>query len=207
MLIIVGLGNPGPKYAFNRHNIGFMAVDAIIHRHSFSPERQRFQGLVSEGTLGGEKVIVLKPMTYMNESGRSVGEAMRFYKLTPQDIVVFHDELDLPSGKLRIKTGGGHGGHNGLRSIDAHIGQNYRRVRLGIAHPGDKERVLSHVLGDFSKADMKWLEPLLDTIAAEAPLLGEGRFNSFANRVHLALNPEPEKKKPAPEDKNSNGEK
>ena len=207
MLIIVGLGNPGPKYAFNRHNIGFMAVDAIIHRHSFSPERQRFQGLVSEGTLGGEKVIVLKPMTYMNESGRSVGEAMRFYKLTPQDIVVFHDELDLPSGKLRIKTGGGHGGHNGLRSIDAHIGQNYRRVRLGIAHPGDKERVLSHVLGDFSKADMKWLEPLLDTIAAEAPFLGEGRFNSFANRVHLALNPEPEKKKPAPEDKNSNGEK
>lgn len=205
MLLIVGLGNPGPKYAFNRHNIGFMAVDAIIHRYSFSPERQRFQGLVSEGTLAGEKIVALKPMTYMNESGRSVGEAMRFYRLTPDKVVVFHDELDLPSGKLRIKTGGGHGGHNGLRSIDAHIGQNYRRIRLGIGHPGEKERVLGHVLGDFSKADMKWLEPFLDAIVASAPLLGEGSFNSFANRVHLALNPEPEKK-PAPKDKNSNGE-
>lgn len=198
MLIIVGLGNPGPKYAFNRHNIGFMAVDAIIHRHSFSPERQRFQGLVSEGVLNGEKVIVLKPMTYMNESGRSVGEAMRFYKLTAQDVVVFHDELDLPPGKVRIKTGGGHGGHNGIRSIAAHIGENFRRVRLGIGHPGSKERVLGAVLGDFSKAEMKWVEPLIDTIASEAPLLAEGRFNSFANRVHLALNPEPPKEKKQP---------
>lgn len=204
MILLVGLGNPGPKYAQNRHNIGFMAVDAIVRRHSFSPERTRFQGLVSEGTLAGEKVLVLKPMTYMNESGRSVGEAMRFFKLEPEHVVVFHDELDLAPGKLRIKTGGGHGGHNGLRSIDAHIGPNYRRIRLGIGHPGDKERVLGHVLGDFAKADMKWLEPFLDAIASEAPLLAEGRFNSFANRVHLLLNPEPEKK-PAPKDDNANG--
>lgn len=204
MLLLVGLGNPGPKYAFNRHNIGFMAVDAIIHRHSFSPERQRFQGLVSEGTLGGEKVVALKPMTYMNESGRSVGEAMRFYKLEPDQVVVLHDELDLPEGKLRIKLGGGHGGHNGLRSIDAHIGQTYRRVRLGIGHPGDKDRVLGYVLGDFSKAEMKWLEPFLDAIVDAAPLMGEGHFNSFANKVHLALNPEPEKKKPAPPDQKTN---
>jgi PTH1 family peptidyl-tRNA hydrolase len=205
MILLVGLGNPGPKYAQNRHNIGFMAVDAIVRRHSFSPERTRFQGLVSEGTLAGEKVLVLKPMTYMNESGRSVGEAMRFFKLEPEHVVVFHDELDLAPGKLRIKTGGGHGGHNGLRSIDAHIGPNYRRIRLGIGHPGDKERVLGHVLGDFAKADMKWLEPFLDAIASEAPLLAEGRFNSFANRVHLLLNPEPEKK-PAPKDDNANGD-
>lgn len=204
MILLVGLGNPGPKYAQNRHNIGFMAVDAIVRRHSFSPERTRFQGLVSEGTLAGEKVLALKPMTYMNESGRSVGEAMRFFKLEPEHVVVFHDELDLAPGKLRIKTGGGHGGHNGLRSIDAHIGPNYRRIRLGIGHPGDKERVLGHVLGDFAKADMKWLEPFLDAIASEAPLLAEGRFNSFANRVHLLLNPEPEKK-PAPKDDNANG--
>jgi PTH1 family peptidyl-tRNA hydrolase len=204
MLLLVGLGNPGPQYAFNRHNIGFMAVDAIIHRHSFSSERQRFQGLTCEGTLGGEKVIALKPMTYMNESGRSVGEAMRFFKLEPQDVVVFHDELDLPAGKLRIKTGGGAGGHNGIRSVIQHIGENFRRVRIGIGHPGSKDRVLGAVLGDFSKAEMKWVEPLLDTIVAEAPLLGEGRFNSFANRVHLALNPEPEK--PPRKDMKKNGD-
>ena len=193
MLLLVGLGNPGPQYAFNRHNIGFMAVDAIVRRHSFSPDRQRFQGIANDGTLGGEKVIALKPMTYMNESGRSVGEAMRFFKLEPQDVVVIHDDLDLPEGKLRIKTGGGAGGHNGIRSIIAHIGENFRRVRIGIGHPGSKDRVLSAVLGDFSKTEMKWVEPLLDTIASEAPLLGEGRFNSFANRVHLALNPAPPK--------------
>ena len=200
MLLLVGLGNPGPKYAFNRHNIGFMAVDAIIHRHSFSPERQRFQSLTSEGTLGGEKVLVMKPMTYMNESGRAVGEAVRFFKLEPQDVVVIHDELDLPAGKLRIKTGGGAGGHNGIKSIISHVGENFRRIRIGIGHPGTKERerVLSAVLGDFSKAEMQWVEPLLDTIVAEAPLLGEGRFNSFANRVHLTLNPpKPKEEKPA----------
>ncbi len=200
MLLIVGLGNPGPKYAFNRHNIGFMAVDAIVRRHSFSPERQRFQGLVREGTLAGEKVLVLKPTTYMNESGRAVGEAMRFFKLTPADVVVFHDELDLPPGKLRMKTGGGAAGHNGIRSVAAHIGDTFRRVRIGIGHPGTKERVLGAVLGDFSKADLRWLEPLVEAIAEAAPLLAEGKDASFANRVHLALNP-------APEDKNTNGDK
>ncbi|HEY4345751.1 MAG TPA: aminoacyl-tRNA hydrolase [Parvibaculum sp.] len=211
MLLLVGLGNPGPQYAFNRHNIGFMAVDAIVHRHSFSSERQRFQGLTNDGTLGGEKVIALKPMTYMNESGRSVGEAMRFFKLEPQDVVVIHDELDLPAGKLRIKTGGGAGGHNGIRSIISHIGENFRRVRIGIGHPGARDKVLSAVLGDFSKTEMKWVEPLLDTIVAEAPLLGEGRFNSFANRVHLALNPEPPKAeakpKPPAKSEKENGDK
>lgn len=199
MLLLVGLGNPGREYAFNRHNVGFMAVDAIVHRHSFSSARQRFQGLTCDGTLGGEKVVALKPMTYMNESGRSVGEAMRFFKLQPQDVIVIHDELDLPAGKLRIKTGGGAGGHNGIRSIIAHIGENFRRVRIGIGHPGSKDRVLNAVLGDFSKAEMKWVEPLIDAIVDEAPLLGEGRFNSFANRIHLTLNPPPEKK-PAPKD-------
>lgn len=206
MLLIVGLGNPGPKYAFNRHNIGFMAVDAIVRRHSFSPERARFQGLIREGALAGEKVLVLKPTTYMNESGRAVGEAMRFFKLKPADVVVFHDELDLPPGKLRMKTGGGAAGHNGIRSVAAHIGDTFRRVRIGIGHPGTKERVLGAVLGDFSKADLKWLEPLLDAIAEAAPLLAEGKDASFANRVHLALSPEPEKK-PAAEDKNTNGDK
>lgn len=206
MLLIVGLGNPGPKYAFNRHNIGFMAVDAIVHRHSFSPWRQRFQGLVSEGALAGEKVLVLKPTTYMNESGRAVGEAMRFFKLSPANVVVFHDELDLPPGKLRMKTGGGAAGHNGIRSVAAHIGDAFRRVRIGIGHPGTKERVLGAVLGDFSKADLKWLEPLVEAIAEAAPLLAEGKDASFANRVHLTLNPESEKK-PAPEDKNTNGDK
>lgn len=193
MILLVGLGNPGEKYARNRHNIGFMAADAIVRRHSFSPFRSRFQGLVSEGSFGGEKAIVLMPMTYMNESGRSVGEAMRFYKLTPADIVVFYDELDLEPGKLRMKTGGGAAGHNGIRSIAAHIGPDFRRVRIGIGHPGVKERVLSHVLGDFAKADAVWLGPMLDAIADAAPLLAEGKDATFANKVHLALNPEPVK--------------
>lgn len=193
MILLVGLGNPGEKYARNRHNIGFMAADAIVRRHSFSPFRSRFQGLVSEGSFGDEKAIVLMPMTYMNESGRSVGEAMRFYKLTPADIVVFYDELDLEPGKLRMKTGGGAAGHNGIRSIAAHIGPDFRRVRIGIGHPGVKERVLSHVLGDFAKADAVWLGPMLDAIADAAPLLAEGKDATFANKVHLALNPEPVK--------------
>ncbi|MEQ9143641.1 MAG: aminoacyl-tRNA hydrolase [Parvibaculaceae bacterium] len=204
MILLVGLGNPGEKYARQRHNIGFMAVDEIIRRHSFSPERKRFQGLVSEGTLDGEKALVLKPQTYMNESGRAVQEAMRFYKLGLEDIVVFHDELDLPAGKVRVKTGGGAAGNNGIRSIAAHIGPDFRRVRLGIGHPGDKARVSSHVLGDFAKADRTWLEPLLDAMAEAAPLLAEGKDSSFANRVHLILNP-PQPKKPRPE-KNSGPE-
>lgn len=197
MILLVGLGNPGEKYARQRHNIGFMAVDEIIRRHSFSPERKRFQGLLSEGTLDGEKALVLKPQTYMNESGRAVQEAMRFYKLGLEDIVVFHDELDLPAGKVRVKTGGGAAGNNGIRSIASHIGPDFRRVRLGIGHPGEKARVSSHVLGDFAKADRTWLEPLLDAMAEAAPLLAEGKDSSFANRVHLILNP-PKPKKPRP---------
>lgn len=194
MILLVGLGNPGAKYERNRHNVGFMAADAIVRRHSFSPPRARFQGIVSEGMFDGEKAIVLKPTTYMNESGRAVGEAMRFYKLTPADVVVFYDELDLDPGKIRIKTGGGAAGHNGIRSIASHIGPDFRRVRIGIGHPGAKDRVLGYVLGDFSKADAAWVEPMLDAMADAAPLLAEGKDATFANKVHLALNPEPAKK-------------
>ena len=204
MILLVGLGNPGEKYARNRHNIGFMAADANVRRHSLSPPRARFQGLAGEGTLAVEKTIVLKPTTYMNESGRAVGEAMRFFKLTPADIVVFYDELDLEAGKVRMKTGGGAAGHNGIRSIAAHIGPEFRRVRIGIGHPGAKERVLGHVLGDFSKADAAWVEPMLDAMADAAPLLAQGKDATFANKVHLALNPEPEKKKTKQQD--SDGE-
>jgi PTH1 family peptidyl-tRNA hydrolase len=192
MLLVVGLGNPGPDYAANRHNIGFMAADAIHRRHGFSVWRRRFSGEIAEGTLGAEKALLLKPLTYMNDSGRSVGEAMRFYKLTPADIVVIHDELDLPAAKLRMKEGGGHGGHNGLRSITDHVGDGYRRIRLGIGHPGDKSRVHGHVLHDFAKSDKEWLEPLLEAIAANAPLLAEGKDASFGNRIHLATQPQKE---------------
>ncbi|MCX2725869.1 aminoacyl-tRNA hydrolase [Roseibium salinum] len=191
MKLIVGLGNPGAKYEGNRHNIGFMAVDEIHRRHSgFQPWRARFKGQVSEGLLGSEKVLLLKPGTYMNESGRAVGEAMRFYKIEPQDIVVLYDELDLPPGKFRMKKGGGHGGHNGLRSITAHIGEDYRRLRLGIGHPGDKKLVSNYVLGDFAKADRDWLETLLTRIADHADLLAEGKDSQFANKLTLALEPE-----------------
>jgi peptidyl-tRNA hydrolase, PTH1 family len=191
MKLIVGLGNPGSKYAGNRHNIGFMAVDEIQRRHAgFQPWRSRFQGQISEGRLGSQKVLLLKPSTYMNESGRSVGEAMRFYKIEPEDIVVLYDELDLPPAKFRMKNGGGHGGHNGLRSLTAHIGADYRRLRLGIGHPGDKKLVSNYVLGDFAKADADWLEPLLDEIARHADLLAEGKDSQFANKLTLALEPE-----------------
>ncbi|ASP34015.1 aminoacyl-tRNA hydrolase [Labrenzia sp. VG12] len=197
MKLIVGLGNPGAKYAGNRHNIGFMAVDEIHRRHSgFQPWRARFQGQVSEGRLGSEKVLLLKPNTYMNESGRAVGEAMRFFKLEPEDIVVLYDELDLPPAKFRMKKGGGHGGHNGLRSITAHIGADYRRLRLGIGHPGDKKLVSNYVLGDFAKADRDWLEPLLTEIADQADLLAEGKDSQFANKLTLALEPEKAQRKP-----------
>ncbi|WP_299472815.1 aminoacyl-tRNA hydrolase [uncultured Roseibium sp.] len=191
MKLIVGLGNPGSKYEGHRHNIGFMAVDEIHRRHSgFQPWRARFQGQVSEGRLGSEKVLLLKPSTYMNESGRSVGEAARFYKVEPEDIVVLYDELDLPPAKFRMKNGGGHGGHNGLRSLTAHIGADYRRLRLGIGHPGDKKLVSNHVLGDFAKSDRDWLEPLLLNIADHADLLAEGKDSQFANKLTLALAPE-----------------
>ncbi len=202
MLLIVGLGNPGRRYAGNRHNVGFMAADEIHRRHRFPAWRARFQGEVSEGTLDGEKVIVLKPATYMNESGRSVREAATFYKLPASDIVVIYDELDLPPGKIRLKTGGGHGGHNGLKSIDAHlgnkIGKDYRKVRVGIGHPGRKELVNGHVLHDFAKADQDWLRPLLTAIADNAVLLARGEDSTFMNRVHLATQPEKTADDPEP---------
>ncbi|MCP5367592.1 MAG: aminoacyl-tRNA hydrolase [Hyphomicrobiales bacterium] len=198
MLIFVGLGNPGSGYARNRHNVGFMAVDGIVRRHGFSSYRARFHGEVAEGTLGGEKVLVLKPMTYMNLSGRAVQAAMAFYKVPPGDVVVFHDELDLAAGRLRTKRGGGHGGHNGLRDIHAHVGPDYRRVRIGIGHPGDKDRVTGHVLKDFAKADEDWLGKLLDAIADNAEFLARGEDGRFMNAVSLVMNP-PRPNKPKPE--------
>lgn len=188
MLLIVGLGNPGDKYARHRHNVGFMAVDAVADAHRFGPERKKFQGLIREGEIGGEKFLSLKPQTFMNDSGQSVGAAMRFYKLQPADVVVFHDELDLAAGKIKAKIGGGLAGHNGLRSIADHIGEDFRRVRIGIGHPGDKARVTGHVLGDFSKADQDWLAPLLDAIAKGAPKLAEGDAK-FGSAVALILAP------------------
>jgi PTH1 family peptidyl-tRNA hydrolase len=192
MLLIAGLGNPGRRYAGHRHNIGFMAADAIHRRHHFPPWRARFQGETAEGALAGEKVLLLKPATFMNESGRSVGQAMHFYKLKPADVVVIYDELDLPPGKARVKTGGSVAGHRGLRSIEAQIGKDFRRLRLGIGHPGAKELVNSHVLHDFAKADSEWLEPLLAAIAEHAPLLASGEDSTFMNRVHLAMAEEDE---------------
>ncbi|MDN2566649.1 aminoacyl-tRNA hydrolase [Aquibium sp. A9E412] len=186
MLLIAGLGNPGQQYAGHRHNVGFMAADAIARRHSFSPWTKKFGALVAEGRLAGEKVLLVKPQTYMNRSGQSVGEAMRFYKLTPADLVVLYDELDLAPGKVRVKTGGGAGGHNGIRSIDQHCGRDYRRVRIGIGHPGHKDKVTGHVLGDFAKADQTWLEPLLDALADHADLLVKGDEPGFMNRISLA---------------------
>lgn len=189
MQLFVGLGNPGAKYERNRHNIGFMALDRIADEHGFGPWRSRFQGMMSEGVLGGEKVILLKPATFMNLSGQSVGEAMRFYKLTPGDVTVFHDELDLAPGKLRCKTGGGHAGHNGLRSIHQHIGESYARVRLGIGHPGHKDRVAHYVLQDFAKADGDWLDDLLRGLAKGAPWLATGKPDRFQNAVAQAMTP------------------
>jgi len=198
MLLLAGLGNPGPRYADNRHNIGFMAVDEIVRRHSFSPWRSRFQADCAEGFLDGEKVLVLKPQTYMNESGRSVGEALRFFKLAPEDVVVLYDEIDLAPGKLRVKQGGGTGGHNGIRSLEAHIGKDFWRVRLGVGHPGDKDLVHGHVLSDFAKADKAWLEKLLDAVSAEAPLLAAGDASRFMSRVaEIMAPPRPHKPKPA----------
>jgi len=170
-----------------RHNVGFMAADVIADMHRFGPAKKAFQGWLQEGRIGGEKILLLKPATFMNESGRSVGEALRFYKLEPSDLTVFYDEIDLAPGKVRIKTGGGAGGHNGIRSLDDHVGKAYRRVRIGVGHPGVKEMVHGHVLGDFAKADREWLEVLLGTMADDAALLAKGDDNSFMNRVTLAL--------------------
>ena len=189
MKLFVGLGNPGSKYAGNRHNIGFMALDRIAADHGFAPWRNKFQGKVSEGRLGREKVILLKPETFMNLSGQSVGEAMRFYKLTPEDVTVFHDELDLAPGKCRVKMGGGHAGHNGLRSMHQHIGDTYQRVRLGIGHPGHKDRVAAYVLHDFAKADADWLDDLLRGIGDGAPDLANGEAARFMNAVALRVVP------------------
>jgi PTH1 family peptidyl-tRNA hydrolase len=187
MRLFVGLGNPGAKYQANRHNIGFMAIDQIARRHGFSPWRRRFQGETAEGSIGSERIILLRPLTYMNESGRAVQEAANFFKLPLADIVVLHDEIELPPGKLRVKVGGGIAGHNGLRSISAHVGNDYRRVRLGVGHPGVKELVHSHVLGDFAKADRPWVEALVDAIADNAALLAENRDSAFQNKVHLTM--------------------
>jgi PTH1 family peptidyl-tRNA hydrolase len=197
MKIIAGLGNPGTQYAGNRHNIGFMAVDALQRLPSFAPWSKKFKAEISEGEIAGEKVLLMKPQTYMNLSGESVGEAMRFFKLTPADIIAIHDELDLPAGRVRIKTGGGHGGHNGLKSLDAHCGKDYRRLRLGIGHPGDKERVHGHVLGDFAKAERVWLEPLLDAIADNAAMLVKAEDSQLMNKLALATGSKPEAEKPA----------
>jgi PTH1 family peptidyl-tRNA hydrolase len=187
MRLLVGLGNPGPRYAGNRHNIGFMIVDAIARRHGLGPWRRRFHGAVAEGQLGGERVLLLKPETYMNESGRAVAEAMKFYKLEPGDVVVFHDEIDLRPGKVRAKTGGGTAGHNGLRSIAAHIGNGFRRVRIGVGHPGVRELVEYYVLQDFPKAERDFVETLCETIGDNAELLAIGQDASFQNKVHLTL--------------------
>jgi PTH1 family peptidyl-tRNA hydrolase len=188
MQLVVGLGNPGDQYSGNRHNIGFMAVDAIARAHNFPPFRQKFSGLIAEGTIAGERVLLLKPQTYMNSSGDSVVLATKFYKLPNEAVTVLYDELDLAPGKVRVKVGGGNGGHNGIRSIDPQIGNDYRRVRLGIGHPGSKDAVLHYVLGNFSKADRtEWVEPLLDAIADNAGLLVKGDDNTFMNRLAIAF--------------------
>jgi peptidyl-tRNA hydrolase, PTH1 family len=187
MLLLVGLGNPGARYVGNRHNIGFMAVQEIAKRHGIGPWRRRFQGVACEGPLGGERTLLLLPGTYMNESGRAVGEAVHFYKLLPADVIVFHDEIDLPPGKVRVKVGGGVAGHNGLRSISEHIGNDYRRVRIGVGHPGNKDLVQHYVLSDFAKSDRGWVEALTGILADDAGLLTQRKDASFQNKVHLAM--------------------
>jgi PTH1 family peptidyl-tRNA hydrolase len=187
MLLLVGLGNPGARYVGNRHNIGFMTLEAIAKRHGIGPWRRRFQGVACEGPIGGERVLLLLPGTFMNESGRAVAEAAQFYKLTAGDITVFHDEIELPPGKVRVKVGGGIAGHNGLRSITAHVGNDYRRVRIGVGHPGAKDLVEHYVLSDFAKSERGWVEALIDILADNADLLVRGQDASFQNKVHLAM--------------------
>jgi peptidyl-tRNA hydrolase, PTH1 family len=189
MLLLVGLGNPGQKYEHNRHNIGYVAVDEIVHRHSFGPWKSRFQGVVSEGRLGSKKVLALKPATFMNLSGQSVGEAMRFYKLGLEDVVVLHDELALEPGKMKVKAGGGSAGNNGIKSISQHIGPDYRRVRIGIGHPGDKNKVSGYVLHDFAKADQDWIDDLIPAMSDAAPKLADGDAAGFMNEVARILKP------------------
>ncbi len=194
MLLLVGLGNPGPDHARDRHNIGFMAADRIADDWGFGPWRRRFQADVTEGRLDGKKTLLLKPITFMNESGRAVGEAVRFFKIDPDDVVVLYDEIDLAPGKVRCKQGGGHAGHNGIRSVHSHIGPDYRRVRIGVGHPGSKERVIGHVLSGFSASDKDWLDRLLDAISDAAPLLAEHQDEKFQSQVaHLSQPPKPVK--------------
>lgn len=194
MLILAGLGNPGPKYADNRHNIGFMAVDEIVRRHGLPAWRSKFQAEMTEGVIDGHKLLVLKPQTYMNKSGVSVAEAARFYKVPLKDVFVLYDELDLKPGKVRVKWGGGNGGHNGIRSLEAHLGKDFCRVRLGIGHPGDKEKVLGHVLGDFAKTDQEWLNKLCDALADHTARLIAGEENQFMSLVSQAVFPPQPKK-------------
>ena len=199
MLLLVGLGNPGREYAANRHNVGFLAVDAIARRHGFGPWRSRFQGMAGDGIVDGAKVLALKPMTFMNESGRAVGEAARFFRLDPADVLVLHDEIDLAAGKVRVKTGGGVAGHNGLRSIEAHLqSPEFRRVRIGVGHPGMRERVHGHVLSDFAKAEYAWIDPLLDAMADAFPLLAAGKDSDFMSRLAEATRPPKPPKPPRP---------
>jgi PTH1 family peptidyl-tRNA hydrolase len=201
MKLFAGLGNPGPAYAGHRHNIGFMALDRIAADHGFPPWKTRFQGLAAEGRLGDAKVLLLKPQTFMNLSGQSVAEALRFFKLAPADLMVFHDELDLAPGKARVKSGGGHAGHNGLRSIHAHLGDGYGRIRLGIGHPGHKDAVSHYVLHDFAKADRDWLDDLLRGLSDGAPALARGDAAGFMNAVALRVAPPRSGgSRPAPED-------
>ena len=195
MKLFVGLGNPGKKYTNNRHNIGFMALNQIANDHSFSPWKNKFQGQITDGKLGAEKVILLKPETFMNLSGQSVSETIKFYKIKIEDIIVFHDELDLEPAKLRVKTSGGHAGHNGLRSIHQHIGPDYHRVRMGIGHPGHKDRVANYVLSDFAKSDQNWLQDLLFGISDGAIYLANNDAGKFMNAVALRTVPQREKPK------------
>ncbi|GAA0574928.1 aminoacyl-tRNA hydrolase [Rhizomicrobium electricum] len=197
-LLVAGLGNPGTQYARNRHNVGFMAVDTIHAEYGFGPWRSKFQGQIAEGKLGRRKTYLLKPMTYMNESGASVGAAARFLKLAPSALVVIHDEIDLAAGKLKAKTGGGDAGHNGLRSITATLGPDYHRVRIGVGHPGGQREVVGHVLANFSKADEDWLVPMLGAVAEAAPHFATQDMIGFMNRVGVILKPQDHKPKPAP---------
>ena len=210
MLLLVGLGNPGTGYAKHRHNIGFMAVDAIARCHGFGPFRAKFRGLVAEGEISGRKVLALKPETFMNESGRSIEAARAFYKLRPEDVVVFHDEIDLEAGKVRLKRGGGHAGHNGLRSIHTHIGPDYTRIRIGIGHPGNKDQVTGHVLKNFAKADKAWVEKVLGALARHLELLIAGDDPGFMSKVAQDVKPprntqNPSKPKPEPPEDGDDG--
>ncbi len=208
MLLLVGLGNPGAGHTNNRHNIGFMAVDEIIRRHSFGPCRERFNGLAAEGRIGNTKILALKPTTYMNESGLAVGNAARFYKLEPDDIIVLHDEIDLAPGKVRVKRGGGAAGHNGLRSIDSHVGKDYLRVRIGVGHPGQKDEVERYVIRNFPRQDVRWVEALMSAIADALPLLIGGDGAGFMSKVALLTAPaKPAPKEPAKEAAKEPGEK